>query len=107
MPVTKRKYLLAAVAMLAAPSAFAADYGAAPYQPRYVRRAPPPLYYAAPLPRIPQAPPVVWVQAPPNYVRHLIPMQGCGGCRGYASVGEWQQTPPPGPFDRFIDDYGY
>ncbi|MBB5048177.1 hypothetical protein HNR60_002939 [Rhodopseudomonas rhenobacensis] len=106
--MNKLQYCVTAIAALASTSAFAADYMAAPYQPRYVRRAPPPMYYAAPMPRIPQAPPVVWVQAPPNYVRHLVPVQGCGGCGpGYASVGEWQQTLPPGPFDRYIDDYGY
>jgi hypothetical protein len=66
------------------------------------------VYYAAPLPAIPPAPPVYWVQAPPNYIQHLVPTRGCGPCGpSYAAVGRWHHTPPPGPFDKVYLDYGY
>lgn len=91
--------------MMLSSAAVAADYAAVPYYPPVRHHAPRVMYYTPP-PTIPQAPPVYWVQAPPNYVQHLVPGRGCGGCVGYAAVGRWEQTPPPGPFDR-IFDYGY
>jgi len=93
--------------MMLSSSAFAADYSV-PYQPRVAHRPPPRVHYVQPLPIIPPAPPVYWVQAPPNYVQHLAPGLGCGPCGpGYAAVGRWEQTPPPGPFDKVYLDYGY
>jgi hypothetical protein len=102
------KYLAAASLVMLSSSAFAADY-AAPYQPRVVHRPPPVVYYAPPpLPAIAPAPPVYWVMAPPNYIQHLVPTRGCNPCGpGYAAVGRWHQTLPPGPFDKVYLDYGY
>ncbi len=87
--------------------AMAADY-AAPYRPAY-RQAPRPHVVYAPRPiGIPQAPPVIWVEAPPQYVQHLVPTGGCGGCGPrYAPVGEWRRTPPPSFWDSVIRDYDY
>jgi hypothetical protein len=101
------KYLVAAGVMLLSGSAFAADYGV-PYQPRAAHRLPPVVHYVQPLPIIPPAPPVYWVQAPPNYIQHLEQVRGCSPCGpGYVAVGRWHQTPPPGPFDKVYLDYGY
>jgi hypothetical protein len=101
------KVLVAAGVMLLSGSAFAADYSA-PGQPRVVHRPRAAAHYAAPLPAIPPAPPVYWVQAPPNYVQDIEQGLGCGSCGpGYAAVGRWRQTPPPGPFDKVFLDYDY
>jgi len=95
---------VAAIVMTSA-SAFAADYAAVPYRPAY--RAPR-VAYAPPPVGIRAAPPVIWVEAPPQYVQHLVPTGGCGGCgTRYVAVGEWQRTPPPHPWDRLFWDYGY
>ena len=101
------RYWAAAGVVMLSSSAFAADYGVA-YPPRVAHRPPPVVYYAPPLPTIPPAPPVYWVQAPPHYTQYLEPSRGCGPCGpSYAAAGQWQQTPLPGPFDKVILDYGY
>ncbi len=85
----KRSGLLVFVAALqAANPVLAADYMAQPYAPppaQYYPRAPrivhhrPPVRYGAPMMMsgIRPAPPIYWVQAPPQYVQRLP--SGCGG----------------------------
>jgi hypothetical protein len=99
------KALAAAAALVVSTSAFAADYVPAPRP--HVYRAPRVSYFVPPPPAIRQAPPVIWVTAPPQYMQHLVPTAGCGGCTGYASAGEWRQMPPPSMWDRIYWDYGY
>jgi hypothetical protein len=51
---------------------------------------------------------VIWVEAPPQYVQHLVPTGACGGCGPqYRPVGEWRRTPPPFFWDSIYRDYGY
>ncbi|ABD05741.1 hypothetical protein RPB_1031 [Rhodopseudomonas palustris HaA2] len=94
--------------LVTATAAMAADYPPAPYRSAY-RAAPAPVTYYAPRPiGIPQAPPVIWVEAPPQYVQHLVPTGACGGCGPqYRAVGEWRRTPPPAFWDSIYRDYGY
>jgi len=92
--------------IVAASSAMAADYPPTSYRPVY--RSAPIAYPAPRLVGIPQAPPVIWVEAPPQYVQHLVPTGGCGGCGPqYRAVGEWRRTPPPSFWDSIYRDYGY
>jgi hypothetical protein len=99
--------LAAVAALVVSGSAFAADYSAPYDQPRPHAYRAPRIVYAAP-PAIRPAPPVIWVLAPPQYIQHLVPVGGCGGCNSrYAAVGEWRQTPPPAPWDSVYLDYGY
>lgn len=101
------RFLVCSLAgVVTATSAMAADYAVTSYRPAY-RSAP--VAYAAPRPiGIPQAPPVIWVEAPPQYVQHLVPTGACGGCGPqYRPVGEWRRTPPPFFWDSIYRDYGY
>jgi hypothetical protein len=94
-------------AVLMAAPAIAADYPMTAYRPAYrpVHR-PVPVAQVIPLRGIPQAAPVIWVEAPPQYVQHLAP--GCSPCSPYAAVGQWRRTPPPlFPWDSIYRDYGY
>jgi hypothetical protein len=88
--------------MMFATSVNAADYGATPYSPQHGR-----MVYEGPAIR--QAPPVIWVQAPPQYVQRLLPISTpCIGCvPSYAAVGQWERMAPPTPLERFFSSDGY
>jgi len=93
-----------AAAVMTSGAASAADYAEVPYRPAY--RAPRATYLPPPV-GIRPAPPVIWVEAPPQYIQHLVPTRGCGGCTQYAPRGHWDRVAPPNPWDRIYWDYGY
>ena len=98
--------IVVAVSAATLSSALAADYPV-PYRPAY--RAPRAAYVPPPRPLgIPQAPPVYWVEDPPQYIQHLEPA-GCGYCSSprYVAVGEWRRTLPPPWWSSIYRDYGY